>query len=129
MSVRLNECRPKNDTEDNKKIAYLIDMQTIRVLDLVTGITVGTVNHDAKVDWLELNPTGRFTIFESQSSLKSFYFAVLRDTVHSHFGPWPCGICFLALMILFIHKRSHIFAALVFSFFCKRLEWHTLRER
>ena len=40
---------------DNKRIAYLLDVQTVRVLDLTTGVTVATVNHDSKIDWLELN--------------------------------------------------------------------------
>ena len=29
--------------------------QTIRILDLVSGITIATISHDVKVDWLELN--------------------------------------------------------------------------
>mmetsp|Transcript_15284 Transcript_15284/g.25210 ORF Transcript_15284/g.25210 Transcript_15284/m.25210 type:complete len:1767 (+) Transcript_15284:218-5518(+) len=41
--------------EENKKIAYLIDLHTIRILDLVSGVTVATINHDTKIDWLELN--------------------------------------------------------------------------
>ena len=36
-------------SKDNKKIAYLLDLENIRVVDLVTGITVATVTHDAKV--------------------------------------------------------------------------------
>jgi hypothetical protein len=34
---------------DNKKIAYLLDLENIRVVDLVTGITAATINHDSKV--------------------------------------------------------------------------------
>ena len=34
---------------DNKRIAYLLDVQTVRVLDLTTGVTVATVNHDSKI--------------------------------------------------------------------------------
>jgi intraflagellar transport protein 172 len=49
VSVRLNEARRKDDTDDNKKIAYLIDLQTVRILDLTTGVTVATINHDSKV--------------------------------------------------------------------------------
>jgi intraflagellar transport protein 172 len=40
ISVRLNNCPfqtpdPNSSMEENKKIAYLIDLQTIRILDLV----------------------------------------------------------------------------------------------
>ncbi len=40
---------PASFSRDNKKIAYLLDVENIRVVDLSTGITVATVNHDAKV--------------------------------------------------------------------------------
>ena len=51
ISVRLNESISK-EIDDNKKIAYLIDLQTIRVLVLVSGITVATVSLDTKVPHL-----------------------------------------------------------------------------
>ena len=68
ISVRINERPPRAEpTEDgtvppverdangdrvvadNKRIAYLLDVQTVRVLDLTTGVTVATVNHDSKI--------------------------------------------------------------------------------
>ena len=59
ISVRLNEARdPKRPELEVKKVAYLIDLQTIRVLDLATGITEATISHEAKVDWMEMNGTG-----------------------------------------------------------------------
>jgi hypothetical protein len=36
-------------SKENKKLAYLLDLEHIRVVDLVTGINVATINHDAKV--------------------------------------------------------------------------------
>ena len=60
ISVRLNEARdPKRPELEVKKVAYLIDLQTIRVLDLATGITEATISHEAKVDWMEMNGTRR----------------------------------------------------------------------
>merc|ERR1719409_2087099 len=41
-----------------KVIAYLLDLMTIRVSDLVTSQTLATVQHDTRIDWLELNPNG-----------------------------------------------------------------------
>jgi hypothetical protein len=38
-----------DQSKDNKKIAYLLDLENIRVVDLATGINVATINHDAKV--------------------------------------------------------------------------------
>eukprot|EP00983_Pelagomonas_calceolata_P073776 1152272-Pelagomonas_calceolata.AAC.18 len=34
------------------RLAYLIDMQTIRIMDLLTNSTLATINHDTRVDWL-----------------------------------------------------------------------------
>ncbi|KAM8953335.1 intraflagellar transport protein 172 homolog [Pelodytes ibericus] len=65
MSVRLNERRQRG-TEDNKKLAYLIDMKTIAIVDLVAGYKVGTVVHDSKIDWLEMNETGHKLLFRDK---------------------------------------------------------------
>ncbi|XP_064411524.1 intraflagellar transport protein 172 homolog [Latimeria chalumnae] len=65
ISVRLNE-RKQRSVEDNKKLAYLIDMKTVAVVDLVHGFNLGTINHDTKVDWLELNETGRKLLFRDK---------------------------------------------------------------
>jgi intraflagellar transport protein 172 len=43
---------------DMKTIAYLLDLMTVRIQDLVTSQTLATVTHDTRIDWLELNPNG-----------------------------------------------------------------------
>ncbi|XP_073712376.1 intraflagellar transport protein 172 homolog [Misgurnus anguillicaudatus] len=80
ISVRLNE-RKQRGVEDNKKLAYLVDIKTIAIVDLVGGYNLGTISHDSKIDWLELNETGRKLLFRDkklrlhlydiESSLKS----------------------------------------------------------
>ena len=40
--------------QPNKMISYLVDLQTIRVLDLLSGATAASISHDARVDWLVL---------------------------------------------------------------------------
>ncbi|XP_067274021.1 intraflagellar transport protein 172 homolog [Pseudorasbora parva] len=65
ISVRLNERRQKG-VEDNKKLAYLIDIKTIAIVDLVGGYNLGTISHDSKIDWLELNETGRKLLFRDK---------------------------------------------------------------
>ncbi|XP_016392956.1 intraflagellar transport protein 172 homolog [Sinocyclocheilus rhinocerous] len=80
ISVRLNERRQRG-VEDNRKLAYLIDIKTIAIVDLVGGYNLGTISHDSKIDWLELNETGRKLLFRDkklrlhlydiESSLKS----------------------------------------------------------
>lgn len=57
ISVRVNE-RPTPDRDDNKKLAYLLDPRTIRVVDLMTGATISLIVHDARIDWLELSEAG-----------------------------------------------------------------------
>ncbi|XP_022904124.2 intraflagellar transport protein 172 homolog [Onthophagus taurus] len=60
LSVRLNE---RNSSVDNKKLAYLLDLKTVCVLDLITGVTIAQINHESKIDWLELNETGNRLLF------------------------------------------------------------------
>lgn len=36
-----------------KRVAYLLDLQTVRVVDLLAaGHPLATISHDAKIDWL-----------------------------------------------------------------------------
>ncbi|XP_054716571.1 intraflagellar transport protein 172 homolog [Uloborus diversus] len=63
ISVRINERNGKND---NKKLAYLIDLKTIAVLDLVTSLLLTQIMHESKIDWLELSETGRKLLFRDR---------------------------------------------------------------
>lgn len=65
LSVRMND-RVRRGDGDNKKIAFLMDAKTIAVLDFVTGTHVAVVNHDAKIDWMELNETGHKILFRDK---------------------------------------------------------------
>uniref|UniRef100_A0AAX7VS31 Intraflagellar transport 172 n=1 Tax=Astatotilapia calliptera TaxID=8154 RepID=A0AAX7VS31_ASTCA len=65
ISVRLNE-RKQKGVEDNKKLAYLIDIKTIAIVDLAGGYNLGTISHDSKIDWLELNETGCKLLFRDK---------------------------------------------------------------
>ncbi|XP_037837544.1 intraflagellar transport protein 172 homolog [Kryptolebias marmoratus] len=65
ISVRLNE-RKQRGVENNKKLAYLIDIKTIAIVDLAAGYNLGTISHDSKIDWLELNETGRKLLFRDK---------------------------------------------------------------
>lgn len=51
ISAKLKENRKKT----KKVIAYMLDMQTISVLDLNSKTTLATINHDSRVTSLELN--------------------------------------------------------------------------
>ncbi len=67
ISVRL--CAPRKRRAGDvgvKRIAYLLDLQTIRILDLTSGQTVATVNLDSKIDWLELNTRGAKLLFRDK---------------------------------------------------------------
>ncbi|KAK9531238.1 hypothetical protein VZT92_010676 [Zoarces viviparus] len=65
ISVRLNE-RKQRGAEDNKKLAYLIDITTICIVDLAGGCNLGTISQNSKIDWLELNETGRKLLFRDK---------------------------------------------------------------
>lgn len=66
ISVRLNERRPENSTEDCKMLAHLLDLKTICIVDLVYGVTLSQVTHDSKIDWLELNETGQRLLYRDK---------------------------------------------------------------
>lgn len=57
VSVRINE-RLVEGMPDNKRLAYLLDPRTVRIIDFVSGMTISIIGHDARVDWLELSETG-----------------------------------------------------------------------
>lgn len=74
LSLRINE-RPSRVydhtsgrelvQEDNKKIVYLLDTQTLCVKDLVAQSS-NTITHDSKIDWLELNSRGNLLLFRDK---------------------------------------------------------------
>ena len=44
---------PRGTAPAAKRVAYLVDLQTIRVVDLLAGGNVlATVSHDSRIDWL-----------------------------------------------------------------------------
>ncbi|XP_055482913.1 intraflagellar transport protein 172 homolog isoform X1 [Psammomys obesus] len=65
ISVRINE-RCQRGMEDNKKLAYLVDIKTIAIVDLIGGYNIGTISHESRVDWLELNETGHKLLFRDR---------------------------------------------------------------
>eukprot|EP00898_Chlorokybus_atmophyticus_P006921 jgi/Chlat1/722/Chrsp104S01301 len=78
LSVRLGESRGVGGRtlDASKRIAYLIDVQTIRIVDLPTGANVGTVSHDCRVDWLELNARASHLLFrDKRKALHLFHIA------------------------------------------------------
>ncbi|XP_074847703.1 intraflagellar transport protein 172 homolog isoform X2 [Carettochelys insculpta] len=72
ISVRINERRQRG-MEESKRLAYLIDIKTIAAVDLVGGYNIGTINHDSKIDWLELNETGHKLLFRDKKMRLQLY--------------------------------------------------------
>jgi intraflagellar transport protein 172 len=72
ISVRMNEPRNKNEAAV-KKIAYLLDSQSIRVMDLARGTEEASINHDTKIDWLELNSRGSKLLFRDKKRCLHLY--------------------------------------------------------
>lgn len=56
LSLRVND-RPVEGEPGRRRIAYLVDLKTISVVDFTDGSNIATITHDARVDWLELNET------------------------------------------------------------------------
>ena len=74
ISVRLSESKDAGaGVGEVKKVAYLLDLQTIRITDLVTGITEATVTHEAKVDWMEMNGRATKLLFRDKRRALHLY--------------------------------------------------------
>lgn len=63
ISVRLNE---RGTATNNKKLAYLLDMKTICVVDLISQSVITQISHDSKLDWLELSETAHKLLFRDK---------------------------------------------------------------
>uniref|UniRef100_T1KB24 Uncharacterized protein n=2 Tax=Tetranychus urticae TaxID=32264 RepID=T1KB24_TETUR len=61
MSVRLNERK-----SGAKVLAYLLDLKTIAIVDLISGLQICTWSHEDKIDWLELNETTKRLLFRDK---------------------------------------------------------------
>ena len=89
ISVRINERPPprserashtNSDGEiENKKIAFLLDVHTVRVLDLGSGVGIATVNHDTRIDWLELNERGNMLLFRDKRRQLHLYDVIQQN--------------------------------------------------
>jgi len=79
ISVRITnpeeaELPTQEYTGELKVIAYLLDLMTIRVLDLVTNQTLANITHHNRIDWLELNPgTANRLLFRDKRRLLYLY--------------------------------------------------------
>ncbi|KAJ3326468.1 hypothetical protein HDU76_012895, partial [Blyttiomyces sp. JEL0837] len=83
ISVRLNERKAEEDT---KRIAYLIDLQTIHVLDLLSGLNLAVISHDSKIDWLELSGKANKLLFrDRRQQLHLYDLATQQRTTLLHF--------------------------------------------
>lgn len=51
---------------DNKNLAYLLDMKTICVVDLIQDTMILQINHNSKIDWIELNETSQKLLFRDK---------------------------------------------------------------
>jgi intraflagellar transport protein 172 len=45
----MNEDRKGSET---KRVAFLVDLQTIHIMDLSSGTLLAQISHDSKLDWL-----------------------------------------------------------------------------
>ena len=75
LSLRINEkptlpdgsnnLNSNDHDEENKKVAFLLDSQTICVKNLSNHSSI-TISHDSKVDFLELNGRAQFLLFRDK---------------------------------------------------------------
>jgi hypothetical protein len=58
----------------------------VRILDLALGVTVATINHDVRIDWLELNPRASHLLFrDKKRQLHLYHLAKQERTTLLHY--------------------------------------------
>eukprot|EP00658_Telonema_sp_P-2_P017711 TRINITY_DN16903_c0_g1_i3.p1 TRINITY_DN16903_c0_g1~~TRINITY_DN16903_c0_g1_i3.p1 ORF type:complete len:1394 (-),score=437.87 TRINITY_DN16903_c0_g1_i3:63-4244(-) len=60
------ELEQMNEIEPLKKVAYLVDAEQINIQDLASGYNLATINHECKVDWLELSENATHLLFRDK---------------------------------------------------------------
>ena len=70
ISVRINE---RNSKEDVKRVAYLVDLLSVQILDMVSGQTIATITNDSSIDWLELSGKGEKLLFRDKKHKLCLY--------------------------------------------------------
>mgnify|MGYP000140699940 FL=1 len=69
ISARLNYSRVKTEEDYHKAvkvIAFLLDPNTICVQDLSTGNSIALINHDTRIDFIELNASATKLLFRDK---------------------------------------------------------------
>ena len=69
VAPRGRSAQEEDQEEVSKKLAYLVDLKTISVMNLTSGSELLHLEHDARVDWLELNETGSSRVGSSPGRL------------------------------------------------------------
>jgi intraflagellar transport protein 172 len=75
ISARLSYSQASQQA--TKVIAYLLDVMTISIQDLEKNQMIGTISHDSKIDYLELNPGGTKLLFRDKR--KQLYLFDIRE--------------------------------------------------
>lgn len=55
-----------------------MDAKTICVVDLISQMVIGQVNHDAKIDWIELSETAHKLLFRDKKLRQVFIFVIVQ---------------------------------------------------
>lgn len=79
ISARIND-------KGTKLIAYLLDLQTISIFDLQTNTILSQINHDSKIDYLELNANANKLLFKDKR--KQLYLYNLKTLTKNTLLPY-----------------------------------------
>lgn len=64
---------------NSKILSYLVDSKTVRIIDVETQSTIGTVQIQNKIDWLELNVSGTMLLFRDSKRSLYLYNVVTKE--------------------------------------------------
>ncbi|KAI6244211.1 Intraflagellar transport protein osm-1 [Aphelenchoides fujianensis] len=81
ISVRLAERRRRGQAE-TRRVAYLLDIHTICVVNLVNNEQLSTITHNSVIDWLELNETAEKLLFRDLRSALYLHDVAGKQTVN-----------------------------------------------
>ena len=78
ISCRLNyNASQIGGNQTLKIIAYLIDLNTIYIQDITAQQNIATINHESKIDFLELNKNGNKLIFRDRKRRKKKFMCLV----------------------------------------------------
>uniref|UniRef100_A0A914KFL7 Uncharacterized protein n=1 Tax=Meloidogyne incognita TaxID=6306 RepID=A0A914KFL7_MELIC len=82
VRIRRSKQNSKELVEDVRRVAYLLDVRTISIIDMAKNNQIGHIQHNIAIDWLELNERATKLLFRDIRSALHLFSLETKQTVH-----------------------------------------------